>query len=133
MCPRNWRTSKWRRRFLTGKIETLWVNPGKPGKLTVNLQPAKPFEGKATIRLCGLPEKVSAPEKTITKDDQEVVFDLTVDPNCPAGSYRNLFCAVDVPQNGRVIPHTIAAGGILRVVPPKKAEARVAAAEGKGR
>ena len=71
--------------FLTGKIETLWVNPGKPGKLTVNLQPAKPFEGKATIRLCGLPEKVSAPEKTITKDDQEVVFDLTVDPNVPGG------------------------------------------------
>lgn len=116
--------------FLTGKIETLWVNPGKPGKLTVNLQPARPFEGRATIRLCGLPEKVSAPEQTITKDDQEVVFDLSVDPNCPAGSYRNLFCALDVPQNGRVIAHTIAQGGILRVVPPKKAEAGVAAAEG---
>jgi hypothetical protein len=48
--------------FVAGKIETLWVNPGKPGKLTVNLQPAKPFEGKATVRLCGLPERVSAPE-----------------------------------------------------------------------
>ena len=106
--------------FVTGKIETLWVNPGKPGKLTVNLQPAKPFEGKAAIRLCGLPERVSAPDKTITKDDQEVVFDLTVDPKCSTGSHRNLFCAVDVPLNGRVVPHTIAAGGILRVVPPKK-------------
>ncbi len=113
--------------FLTGKIETLWVNPGKPGKLTVNLQPAKPFEGTATIRLCGLPEKVTAAEKTITKDNQEVVFDLTVDPKCPAGSYKNLFCALDVPQSGRMIPHTIAAGGILRVVPPKKAQATVAA------
>jgi len=114
--------------FVTGKIETLWVNPGKPGKLTVNLQPAKPFEGKATIRLCGLPEKVAAVEKTIAKDDQEIVFDLTVDPACSVGSCRNLFCAVDVPLNGRMIPHTIAAGGILRVVPPKKEEARVAAA-----
>jgi hypothetical protein len=119
--------------FLTGKIETLWVNPGKPGKLTVNLQHAKPFEGAAATRLCGLPEKVTAPEKTVTKDDQEVVFDLAVDPKCSTGSYRNLFCAVDVPQNERVMPHTIAAGGILRVVPPKKAEASVAAAEGKGR
>jgi hypothetical protein len=119
--------------FLTGKIETLWVNPGKPGKLTVNLQHPKPFEGTATIRLCGLPEKVTAAEKTVTKDDLEVVFDVAVDPKCSAGSYRNLFCAVDVPQNGRVIPHTIAAGGILRVVPPKKAEASMAAAEGKGR
>jgi hypothetical protein len=119
--------------FVTGKIETLWVNPGKPGKLTVNLQRAKPFDGTAIIRLCGLPEKVTAAEKTVTKDDLEVVFDLAVDPKCATGSYRNLFCAVDVPQAGRVIPHTIAAGGILRVVPPKKAEASVAAAEGKGR
>jgi hypothetical protein len=119
--------------FLSGKIETLWVNPGKPGKLTVNLQCAKPFEGKATIRLCGLPEKVTASEKTITKDDGEVVFDVTVDTNCPAGSYRNLFCAVDVPQDGRMVPHTIAQGGILRVVPPKKADARVAAVQGKER
>jgi hypothetical protein len=116
--------------FVAGKIETLWVNPGKPGKLTVNLQPAKPFEGKATIRLCGLPEKVSAPEKTISKDDQEVVFYLTVDLTCSTGSHRNLFCAVEVPQNGRIIPHTIAAGGILRVALPKKQEATVAAVQG---
>jgi hypothetical protein len=114
--------------FVTGKIETLWVNPGSPGKLTVNLQSAKPFEGTATIRLCGLPEKVTAAEKTITKDNQEVVFDLMVDPKCPPGSYKNLFCALDVPQSGRVIPHTIASGGILRVVPPKKGPATVAAA-----
>jgi len=119
--------------FLTGKIETLWVNPGKPGKLTVNLQREKPFTGQATIRLCGLPERVTAPEKTVTEDNQEVVFDLTVDPKCRAGSYKNLFCAVDVPQNGQMIPHTIAAGGILRVVPPKKAESRVAAVRGEGK
>jgi len=119
--------------FVTGKIETLWVNPGKSGKLTVNLQDAKPFEGTATIRIGGLPEKVTAGEKTVTKDDLEVVFDVEVDPKCSTGAYRNLFCAVDVPLNGRVIPHTIAAGGILRVVPPKKAEAKVAAVEGKGR
>ena len=117
--------------FMAGKIETLWVNPGKPGKLTVNLQPAKPFEGKATVRLCGLPERVGATEKTITKDDQEVVFELAVDQACSPGSYRNLFCAVDVPQNGRVIPHSIATGGILRVVPPKKEPASLAAAQGK--
>jgi hypothetical protein len=115
--------------FLTGKIETLWTNPGKPGKLTVNLKQARPFEGKASIRLCGLPEKASAAEKEITKDDQEVVFDVTVEPSCGNGSYKNLFCAVDVKQDGQVISHTIAHGGILRVVPPKKSEAKVAVAE----
>jgi hypothetical protein len=106
--------------YLAGKIETLWLNPGKSGKLNLNLQHAKPFEGKAAIRLCGLPENVSAPEKQITKDDSEIAFDLAVDAKCANGSYRNLFCAVDVQQNGQLIPHNIAFGGILRVVPPKK-------------
>jgi Bacterial pre-peptidase C-terminal domain len=106
--------------FLSGKIETAWVNPGHPGKLVVDLQQTRRFEGKAAIRLCGLPEKVSAPERQISADDKEVQFDLTVDPKCPTGPCRNLFCAVDVKQNGQVIPHTIATGGVLRVVPPKK-------------
>jgi hypothetical protein len=112
--------------FLTGKIETLWLNPGATGKLTVNLEPGKPFEGKATIRLAGLPDKVTAPDKEITKEDREVVFDVTVDPKCSLGSHKNLFCAVDVKQDGQVIPHTIAAGGILRIVPKKKEETKVA-------
>ncbi len=108
--------------FLSGKIETVWLNPGKTGKLTVNLQPAKAFDGKAKIRLCGLPDKVSAPEREITKDEKEVVFDVTAESKCNTGSYKNLFCAVDIESNGGVIPHNIASGGILRVVPPKKTD-----------
>jgi len=114
--------------FVTGKIETLWLNPGKTGKLTVNLKQAKPFEGKATVRLLGLPEKVSATDQEITQDDQEVVFDVVADAKCATGSHKNLFCAVEINQNGQVIPHTIAQGGILRIVPPKKQEASVATA-----
>jgi hypothetical protein len=114
--------------FLSGKIETLWANPGKPGKLTVNLQQAKPFEGKATIRLCGLPEKITTVEKQITKDDQDVTFDLNVAPDCGVGSYKNLFCAVDVKQKDETIPHNIAFGGIVRVAQPKKTETKVASA-----
>jgi hypothetical protein len=113
--------------FLSGKIETLWLNPGKSGNLTVNLQQTKPFEGKAAIRLCGLPENVAAPEKEITHDDQEVVFEVTADEKCRPGPYKNLSCSVEVKENGQVIPHNIAHGGILRVVPPKKAETTVAA------
>ncbi len=115
--------------FLTGKIETLWVNPGKVGKLSLNLQQAKPFEGKAAVRLLGLPEKVTAPEKEIGTNDQEIVFELNVDPKCALGSHKNLFCSVDVKQKGQVIPHTIAGGGILRIVPPKKEEKTVAKAQ----
>jgi len=114
--------------FVTGKIETLWIQPGKTGKLTVNLQQAKPFEGKAKIQLGGLPEKVTAPDREITKQDQEVVFDVTVDAKCANGSHKNLFCSLEIKQNGQPIQHTIASGGILRIVPPKKDETKVAVA-----
>jgi hypothetical protein len=99
--------------------------------MTINLQSAKPFEGKAKIRLLGLPEKVTAEEKEITKEDRQVTFDVKADPKCSPGSSKNLFCAVDVMQNGAVIPHTIASGGILRVTPEKKGATHVAAADKK--
>jgi hypothetical protein len=117
--------------FLSGKIETTWLNPGKSAELTVNLKQLKPFEGKATIRLLGLPENVSVSDRDITCADQEVVFKIQANEKCATGSHKNLFCAVDVQQNGQVIPHTIAQGGILRIVPPKKEKEaqKVASAE----
>jgi hypothetical protein len=106
--------------FVTGKIETAWSNPGKSARLTLNLETARPFDGKATIKLCGLPDKITTAEKEISKDDKEVVFDLDVDAKCPTSTFKNLFCAVDIPAHGQLVPHTLAAGGIVRVVPPKK-------------
>lgn len=113
--------------YISGKIETVWTNPGKAGKLTVSLQHAKPFEGAAKIRLAGLPDKVTATEKEIKTNDTEVVFDLTVETNCPVGSFKNLFCTADIKDKDTIIPHAIAHGGILRIVPPKKAEPTLAA------
>jgi hypothetical protein len=112
--------------FVTGRIETAWSNPGKPARLTLNLETARPFDGKATVRLCGLPDKVTTAEKEISKDDKEIVFDLNVDAKCPASTYKNLFCAVDIPDHGQLVPHTLGAGGILRVVPPKKSAGKEA-------
>jgi hypothetical protein len=116
--------------YLMGKIETLWVNPGKTGKLTLNVQHAKTFEGKAKIKLAGLPDKVTTVEKEISKGEQEVVFDLIVQTNCPMGSHKNLFCTVEIPENGTVIQHTIAPGGVLRIMPPRKTEGSTAVAGG---
>jgi hypothetical protein len=115
--------------FVAGKIQTLVANPGKPATLNVDLQPLKPFAGKAKIRLLGLPERVTAPDREITKDDQKVSFALSVAPNCAPGPYRNLFCAVEVPQDGQMMPQNIAAGGILRIVPVKHEPVNVAAAK----
>ena len=128
--------------FLTG-ITTLLGNkiaffsvqfpakPGQPATLTVELQQLKPFEGQAKIRLLGLPDKVTAPEKVITSADQTVFFELTVDPKCAPGSFKTLFCAVDVGQGGQVIPHHIASGGILRILPDKREPDKLASAKGK--
>jgi len=115
--------------FVAGKIQTLVANPGKPATLNVDLQQLKPFAGKAKVHLFGLPEKVTAPEVEITKDDQKVSFPLTIDAKCAPGAARNLFCTVNVTQDGQVIPQNIATGGILRVVPPKREPVKVAEAK----
>jgi hypothetical protein len=115
--------------YVAGKIHTLVANPGKAATLVVDLEQLKPFDGKAKIRLVGLPEKVAAPDKDITKDDKTISFDLTVDPKCPPGTFKNLFCAVDVPAGGKVIPHSIAPGGILRIVPAPREPTKVADAK----
>jgi hypothetical protein len=112
--------------FVTGRIQTLVASPGDTAALTVELRQLKPFAGKARIRLLGLPDKITAPEGEITSDDPKVTFNLSVSPNCPPGSFKNLFCALAVPNEGQTIPHNIAAGGILRIVPAKKQPARLA-------
>ena len=118
--------------YVVGKIETLAASPGDTPKLVCKLDQKKPFEGKATLKLMGLPDKVAAPEVQITSQDKEAVFELKVDPKCPFGSHKNLFCAAEIKANSQSIPHSIGQGGILRVVPTKnKGETKVAAAGNK--
>lgn len=112
--------------FVTGKIQTLAASPGDSPKLVCKLDHKKPFEGKATLKLMGLPDKITAPEVEISAEDKEAVFELKIDPKCPFGSHKQLFCAADIKANSQSIPHNIGAGGVLRVVPPKK-ETKVAA------
>lgn len=113
--------------FVIGKIETLAASPGDTPKLVCKLDHKKPFEGKAALKLMGLPEKITAPEAQITSQDKEVVFNLKIDPKCPFGSHKQLFCAADIKANSQSIPHNIGGGGVLRVVPPKNKETKVAA------
>jgi hypothetical protein len=113
--------------FVTGKIQTLAASPGESPKLVCKLEHKKPFEGKATLKLMGLPDKIAAPEVQITAEDKEAIFELKIDPKCPLGSHKQLFCAADIKANSQSIPHNIGAGGVLRVVPPKNKETKVAA------
>ena len=106
--------------FVTATMEKSACEPGKGTNIVVKLDQKIPFEGKATIRIVGLSEKVNVTEKEITKDDKEIVFPVKVAADCQTGSQRNLFCSLLVKKDGVVIPHNIAAGGVFRVTPPKK-------------
>ena len=106
--------------FLTATMEKAACEAGKSTNIIVKLEQKIPFEGKATIRIVGLSDKVTVAEKEITKDDKEVIFPVKVDASCSTGSQRNLFCSVLVKKDGEIIPHNVAPGGSFRVVPPKK-------------
>ena len=106
--------------FLTAAIEKTACEAGKTTNIVVKLEQKIPFDGRATIKLIGLSDKVSVSEKQITRDDKEVVFPVKVDASCSLGSQRNLFCTVSVKKDGEVIPHNVGQGGSFRVVPAKK-------------
>src|SRR5262249_32221168 len=106
--------------YLTAKIETASCAPGRSTNVIVKLEQQIPFEGQATVKLLGLPEKVSVAEQHITRNDKEVVFHVEVDAACAPGSHRNLFCAVAVPKDGEMIQHRAGQGGVFRIVPAKK-------------
>ena len=63
--------------------------------------------------LAGLPDKVTASEVQITKDDKEAIFELTVDPNCGTGSHRALFCNLTFKKNAETTIYHTAHPGIV--------------------
>ena len=110
--------------FVGGQISRAAVDQGDKTNVTVKLQQKTPFEGKAKIQLLGLPNKVTAAEREITKDDTEVKFEVQADKTSPVARHTSLFCQVTVLQNGEPIVQNFAQGGILRIdpVPVAKAE-----------
>ena len=110
--------------FVGGQIVRTFVDQGDTTVVTVKLQQKAPFEGKAKIQLLGLPNKVTAAEREITKDDTEVKFEVQADATSPVARHGSLFCQIAVPQNGEVILQTFGQGGILRVDPAAKTAAK---------
>ncbi len=105
--------------FLFGKIALTKVERGQPAKLVCTLEQKLPFEGKATARLVGLPANVTAAPVEITKDDKEAIFTLETNEKSALGIAKNVFCSVDIMQNGEPITHNIAPGSMVRVDPAK--------------
>jgi hypothetical protein len=98
------------------------VERGKAGKVVVNVEDKTPFDGKAKVRLVGLPSNAKAePEELeFTAKDKTVTFNVTTKDRTPVGTHRTLLCVATITKDGEPIVHNLARGGALRVDEPKK-------------
>ena len=115
--------------FLTAKIEMTAAEQGKSAPVLINLEQKTPFEGKAKVKLVGLPPNATtAPEMEITSADKSVVFDVAAAAKTPVGQHNTLFCVVTVTKDGEPIVHNIGQGGVLRVDAPAPVQTAAAVA-----
>ena len=111
--------------FVTGKLTQTNTIVGTPVKFACTLDQKTPFEGRAEVKLTGLPAGVTAEPKSITKDDKEVIFDVNVATNAVKGMHRTVFVAMNMKLNGQQITQTFAGGGALRIDPVRQQIAEV--------
>jgi hypothetical protein len=107
--------------FVAFTMERAAAEQGKQTDIYCKIQLNTPFEGPATVKLLGLPPKVTAPDLTITKDSKELSFKLNVDKTSPAGQHKNIFCQVVAMKDGEPVVHNVG-GTELRIdvpLPPK--------------
>jgi hypothetical protein len=117
-------------KFVTFELQAATVEQGKETDLVVKVTRLADFAGEAQVTLLGLPNKVTAEPRTITKDTEEVVFHLKTDPASPAGNHPNLVCQAVITKDGEPIVHKLGPGRLRIDVPiPPKANATAANAK----
>jgi hypothetical protein len=111
--------------FMNMKIEMAAAEQGKPCQVLCHIEPKTRFDGKAEVKLLGLPANAKSSDMQITPDDKQIVFNVSTGTNTPTGQNGSLFCEVTVMKNGEPIIHNLGRGGVLRVdapPEPKKGE-----------
>lgn len=94
---------------------------GQETEIVCKLDQKKPFEGDATARVYGLPNKAVAEAVTFNKDAKEVVFKVKTEKDTPVGRHGTVFAQITIPMNGEMVVHNVG-GTELRVdapLPPK--------------
>ncbi|MDB5313497.1 MAG: putative subtilase-type serine protease precursor [Gemmataceae bacterium] len=111
--------------FVTLAAERPAVEQGQQTQLFCKVAVATPFEGKAKVKVYGLPAKVTTADLELTKDTKELAFPITADKTSPVGKHGGIFCQVVIDKGGELI--TMNTGGTeLRIdvpLPPKVAVA----------
>ena len=106
--------------FVGGKITQTNTIIGTPVTLVCTLDQKTPFEGRAEVKLMGLPAGATAEPKSITKDDKEVVFKVNTATNAVKGMHRTLFVAMNLKLKGQDVTQTFASSGALRIDPTRQ-------------
>lgn len=105
--------------FATFTMERAAAEQGKSADLFCKVQQSTPFQGKAKVKLLGLPNQVAAPDMEISRDTKEFALKVTVGPGAPPGLHKNIFCQMTVMQNGEPVLHNLG-GTEFRVDAPIK-------------
>ena len=113
------------------KISMGAIERGKNGELICEIEQKRPFEGEATVRLHGLPAKVTTIPQKIDDNTSQLVFPITTEIGAKAGLTKSLFCSVDVPAGELKLRQSIGQGGQLRIDNPPPAPKKPVAAKPK--
>lgn len=111
--------------LVTLAMERPAVEQGQQTQLFCKVAVAMPFEGKAKVRIYGLPAKVTTQELEVTKDTKELAFPIVADKTSPAGKHGGIFAQVVIDRGGELIIGNTG-GTELRIdvpLPPKVAVA----------
>ncbi|GAA5494585.1 hypothetical protein Rhal01_00747 [Rubritalea halochordaticola] len=106
--------------YLTAKLEIAATNQGTPVSLPCKIEQLANFSGNATLTLHGLPDGFKAQPVTLNSSTTEVLIPVELAKNARIGNHSNLFCHIEVPENGHNISHNTGHGGSLRVNAPPK-------------
>ncbi len=105
------------------------VEQGKEATIVATVTTNVEFPGNAKLEMLGLPAEVTAGTAEITKDSDQVSFQLKTSAKSPAGRHKSLMCRAIVTLNGEQVPQTLGPAE-LRIdapLPPKPTAAKPAA------
>ncbi len=107
--------------FVLFALNRTACEPGQETEIVCKVDQKKLFEGDATARVFGLPNKAVAEAVTFNKETKEVIFKVKTEKDTPVGRHGTVFAQITIPMNGEMVVHNVG-GTELRIdapLPPK--------------
>ena len=107
--------------FVLFALNRTACEPGQETEIVCKVDQKKVFEGEATARVFGLPNKAVAESVTFNKETKEVIFKVKTEKDTPVGRHGTVFAQITIPMNGEMVVHNVG-GTELRIdapLPPK--------------